>query len=206
MMPGEEGLGEQVTVLLERIRRRDEAAIGQLIEQLTPTVQRYVRVRLHAAHFRAAIESEEIVQSVFKSLFVHLDLGTLRSNNEYQLLKMIRIMVRNKLAEHLRHRESPIRDHRRVVPLDLQPPPPQVCPTPSEEVSHAELLKMARDRLDSREAELVELRLNGKSWNEISTITGRTSASERQCLSRAVERICSELGLPTSAGRPIDDD
>ena len=72
-------------------------------------------------------------------------------------------------------------------------------PTPSQEVADRELLAEAVRRLSAEERQLVELRRQGHSWDEIAALVGDTSVALRKRLSRALDRITRELGLAESA-------
>src|SRR5437764_218345 len=66
---------------------------------------------------------------------------------------------------------------------------------PGEIVADRELLKKFRECLSQEERQLAEWRSQGASWAEIATHLGGTPDARRLQLSRAVDRVASELGL-----------
>jgi DNA-directed RNA polymerase specialized sigma24 family protein len=62
-------------------------------------------------------------------------------------------------------------------------------------VAGKELLEEARQRLSQEERQLIDLRHEGLSWEEIATALGGSPGARRMQLSRAMDRIARELGL-----------
>jgi RNA polymerase sigma-70 factor (ECF subfamily) len=68
-------------------------------------------------------------------------------------------------------------------------------PTPSSVVAGKELLEQARQRLSEEERQLVELRGQGLSWEEVAASVGGTAGARRNQLARALDRVAQELQL-----------
>jgi DNA-directed RNA polymerase specialized sigma24 family protein len=68
-------------------------------------------------------------------------------------------------------------------------------PTPSQQVAARELLHQARQRLSAEERRLLELRQEGRGWDEVAALVGGNPEALRKRLARAVERVAGELGL-----------
>jgi DNA-directed RNA polymerase specialized sigma24 family protein len=52
-----------------------------------------------------------------------------------------------------------------------------------------------RQRLSEADRQLVELRSQGRSWDEIALSLGGTAGARRNQLARALDRVAAELNL-----------
>jgi DNA-directed RNA polymerase specialized sigma24 family protein len=68
-------------------------------------------------------------------------------------------------------------------------------PSPSSVVAGKELLDEVRQRLNEEERQLVELRSQGLSWEEVAASQGGTAGARRNQLTRALDRVAVELGI-----------
>jgi RNA polymerase sigma-70 factor (ECF subfamily) len=58
-----------------------------------------------------------------------------------------------------------------------------------------ELIAEAKKKLTPEEQQLVDLRSEGKSWDEIAIELGGTAQARRMQLARAMERVTESLGI-----------
>ena len=126
----------------------------------------------------------DICQSVFAIFFVRVAAGEYDLKEPDDLIKLLLTMTRNKLAEKMRHQHRLRRDSRRTVGGR--------DPTPSSVIAGKE---QARRRLSEEECQLVELRGQGLSWEEVAASVGGTAGARRNQLARALDRIAQELRL-----------
>ncbi len=181
---------------IRRIRAGDSEAARELLQQYEAAIRLEVRLRLRDSRLRRLFDSMDICQSVLGSFLVRAAAGQYDLDEPEQLLKLLVVMVRNKVAYHARRQQTKARDHRRNVAI--APDHWQVAaadPSPSEVVAGRELLHEFRQRLSEEERHLADLRAQGKGWAEIATELGGTAQGRRMQLTRAVERILRQLGL-----------
>jgi RNA polymerase sigma-70 factor (ECF subfamily) len=186
--------------LIRRVRAGDQEAAADLLRTYEPAIRRAVRLRLGDARLRRVMDSQDICQSVFASFFLRAASGQYEVETPDQLIRLLAVMARNKVAKQLQGQRAACRDQRRV---SAQPIEEQGVansdPTPSREVSARELLNEAHRRLSPDERQLVELRHSGHDWAEIAGMVGGTPEALRKKLSRALARVAEELGLDKSS-------
>jgi RNA polymerase sigma-70 factor (ECF subfamily) len=181
--------------LIDRLRRGEQAAATELVERYESAIRRAVRFRLNDAGLRALLDSMDICQSVLHSFFIRAASGQYEIDNPEQLLKLLVAMARNKLASQARRERAERRDHGRTKALSHSAELIARTPSPSHQLAARELLQAAHRQLSPEERQLVELRNEGRSWDEIATLLGDSSVVLRKRLSRALDRVARQLGL-----------
>jgi RNA polymerase sigma-70 factor (ECF subfamily) len=112
------------------------------------------------------------------------------------LVRLLMTMARNKLASSARRVLAQKRDgQRRDVDAPLLNQVADGSDTPSRIVSMLELIAEAKKKLTPEEQQLVDLRSDGKSWDEIAAELGGTAQARRMQLARAMERVTESLGI-----------
>jgi RNA polymerase sigma factor (sigma-70 family) len=181
---------------IRRIRAGDADAARELVRRYEPVVRLEVRLRLADPRLGRAFDSMDICQSVMASFFVRAAAGQFNLEQPQDLIKLLVVMARNKLAFHVRKERAERRDNRRV---EIVPPEQleeaRAAPSPSEEVSGRELLAAFRQRLSDEERQLADRRARGEGWAGIAAALGGTAAARRKQLERAVDRVARQLGL-----------
>jgi RNA polymerase sigma-70 factor (ECF subfamily) len=184
------------TTFVQRLRAGDEQAAVELVRHYEPLIRREVRLHLDQQLCRL-FDSLDISQAVMLSFFVRSAAGQYDLERPEQLLNLLLAMARNKLASAARREHRQRRDQRRSVSTGAdalaQVTDPQ--PTPEEMVAGAEMLQRVRQRLSDEERQLVDLRGDGLSWEEIADRQGGTAQARRMQLARAIDRVAGELGV-----------
>jgi RNA polymerase sigma-70 factor (ECF subfamily) len=186
--------------LIRRVRAGDARAAAELVHQYEPVVRLEVRCRLRDPRLRQVVDSMDICQSVLASFFVRAAAGQYDLDRPENLVRLLVVMARRKVAFHARKQRAQRRDNRRAEPLHeeaLSTAAPE--PSPSERVGGQELLEEFRRRLTEDERRLAELRAQGREWAEIAAEVGGTPQARRKQLERAVERVAQELGLDAAS-------
>ncbi len=181
--------------LIRRVGSGDEQAAAQLVRDFEPVVRRVLRSRLRGAGARREFDSMDICQSVFAIFFVRVAAGQYDLKEPDDLIKLLLTMTRNKVAEKMRRQHRLRRDSRRTVGGVEELALAGRDPTPSSVVAGKELLEQARQRLSEEERQLVELRGQGLSWEEVAASLGGTAGARRNQLARALDRVAQELRL-----------
>jgi RNA polymerase sigma factor (sigma-70 family) len=181
--------------LIHKIRSGDEQAATRLVQDFEPVIRRVLRARLRNAGGRREFESMDICQSVLGTFFVRVAAGQYDLKEPDDLIKLLLTMTRNKVAEKMRRQHRLRRDSRRTVGGVEELALTGRDPSPSSVVAGKELLEQARLRLSAEERQLVELRGQGSSWEEVAASLGGTPGARRNQLARALDRVAVELRL-----------
>ncbi len=186
---------EQFNNLILRIRagRRRGDGAGAPLRERHPTR------RAHPPSGRAlrrVLDSMDICQSVLASFFIRTALGQYELDSPEQLLHLLTSITRNKLINQAKRLHTKRRDISRVASIgDDTDRVLDQASDPSEQASAKEILEKVRARLTDDERFLAEQRALGRGWKEIAAEVGGTDVALRKKLTRALDRITSELGL-----------
>jgi RNA polymerase sigma-70 factor (ECF subfamily) len=186
----------QFQELMRRVRARDEEAAGLLMRRYESAIRRVVRIHLRDSRLRRVLDSMDICQSVLATFFVRTALGEYELETPEQLLHLLASITRHKLTNQANKLLSQKRDLRRNASLpDRDDSTVDPASDPSEQASAKEILEKIRTRLDEDERYLAEQRALGRGWKEIADEVGGTDVACRKKLTRALDRVMSELGL-----------
>jgi RNA polymerase sigma factor (sigma-70 family) len=182
---------------VRRVRAGDEQAAAELVSRYEPLIRREVRLHLEDQRLCRILDSMDVCQSVLASFFMRTSAGQYDLTRPEQLVRLLVTMARNKVVSAARHQHRQRRDSRRAVAggSALLATIVDRGPGPSELVAGQEMLARMRRSLSPGELHLVELRNEGLAWGEIADRLGGTAQARRVQLSRALDRICLELGL-----------
>jgi RNA polymerase sigma-70 factor (ECF subfamily) len=193
--------------LIRRIRAGEAPAAAELVRRYEPVVRMEVRCRMRDPRLRQQVDSMDICQSVLASFFVRAAAGQYDLDQPENLIRLLVVMARRKVAFQARRQRAQRRDVRRVAALHEEAGNlPTSDPSPSELVAGQELLDEFRRRLSPEERQLAELRAQGREWAQIAAEVGGSPQARRKQLERAVERVAQELGLDeAAAGEPLQE-
>jgi len=178
------------------VRAGDARAAAELVRQYESAIRLEVRLHLRNSRLRRVLDSMDVCQSVLASFFVRAAAGQYDLEQPAQLLKLLVVIARNKVADQVRKERAQRRDNRRVENVD--PRELELTAgghTPSQLVAGAELLQAFRQRLSAEERRLADLRAQDRGWAEIAAEVGGTPEARRMQLTRAVDRVARQLGL-----------
>lgn len=178
--------------LMARLRRGDPRAAEELVARYQPTLLRLIRVRRVDRRLSRAQSESDIFQAVMASFFVRATLGQYDLTGPEDLLRLLAIMVRNKVADEARRKDLG-RDAEELEGAAAAVPAPG--PSPSVVAATRELAAAARARLPADLREVLALRDESLGWNEIATRVGGTPEGLRKRWTRAIDDIARDLGL-----------
>jgi DNA-directed RNA polymerase specialized sigma24 family protein len=182
--------------LIRLIRAGDEDAAARLTHRFEPFIRRFARFRMrnrsNHRRLRPELDSGDICQSIFKSLFVGLKHGRFELDQPEQLQKLLSAMVRIKVASKARRVSVTLREI-----LDLDAPQQRVDsgPGPEKVVDDRDLLDMILKKFAPDELDLLVRRLHDQPWPAIAEAVGSTSEGLRKKLARALERVRDHAAL-----------
>jgi RNA polymerase sigma-70 factor (ECF subfamily) len=180
--------------LIDRLRQNDPDAAARLWRQYVRRLVGLARRRLDA-RLRPKVDPEEVVQSVFRTLFRRLADGEFDLADRHGLWALLVRITLRKCGQQLEHFQALCRDFQREVPL---PEPARgdegegagelaaAGPPPAEEAALDDLTVQVRRRLGSPlKVRIFELALAGYTVPEIS--------AEARYYQRGVERVRAEI-------------
>jgi RNA polymerase sigma-70 factor (ECF subfamily) len=179
---------------IRRIRAGDDQAAQELVERYEPVIRCAVRLRLRDPRLYSRFDWMDICQSVLASFFVRAAAGGYDLQQPDQLLRLLVVMTRHKLADQERRHRAEMRDCRRLAACDpAYLDGRSAAPSPSRLAAGREMLAEVRRRLSEEERVLVDLRTEGCEWAEIATRLGGTAEGRRKQLARALDRVEQQL-------------
>jgi RNA polymerase sigma-70 factor (ECF subfamily) len=180
---------------IRRIRAGDDQAARELVERYEPVIRCEVRLRLRDPRLYSRFDWTDICQSVMASFFARAASGDYDLRQPDQLLRLLVVMTRRKLANQGRRHCAGMRDCRRLQSCDpaYLEGQPAAAPSPSRLVAGRELLDEFRSRLSEEERVLADLRAEGREWAEIAAKMGGTAEARRKQLARAIDRVQQQL-------------
>lgn len=191
-MPNEPDISD----LIARAKAGDETAIREFLTRFEPEVRMMVRGRLPRM-LRTQFDSMDFVQAVWQSFFADLRSSSRHFENVHHLRGFLAGVARNKVYEehrrltrtkkHALAREQSlyVRRGSREVELALISPEP----TPSQAVQASDRLAQLVARCSPLEAQIITLRHQEMTFDEIARRTGVSERSVRRIIDEARERM-----------------
>ncbi len=148
--------------------------------------------RLHLdGRMRAKVDPEDVLQSVYRSFFVRHGEGQLELEGWDGLWSLLTVMTVRKCGHHRERFFAAKRDLRREDAAGSDTPevaaPRQ--PGPDEAATLADLLETLLAGLDNRSRQVVSMRLQGHTLEEIAAAAGVTDRTVSNVLGRLRERL-----------------
>jgi len=191
-MPNEPDISD----LIARARAGDEAAIREFLTRFEPEVRVMVRGRLPRM-LRTQFDSMDFVQAVWQSFFADLRKGPRHFENVHHLRGFLAGVARNKVYEEhrrltrtkkyalAREQRLYVRRGSREVARELISPEP----TPSQAVQASDRLAQLVATCSPREVQVIVLRHQGLTFEEIAARTGVNERSVRRIIDEARARM-----------------
>lgn len=186
----------EISDLIARAKSGDETAIAEFLSRFEPEVRMMVRGRLPRM-LRARFDSMDFVQAVWQSFFARLRTNSQHFETVHHLRGFLAGVARNKVYEehrrltrtkkHALAREQSlyVRRGARDVELDLVSPEP----SPSQAVQASDRLAQLVAGCSQLEAQVITLRHQGMTYDEIAGRTGVSERSVRRIIDEARERM-----------------
>jgi RNA polymerase sigma-70 factor (ECF subfamily) len=187
---------EDFAGLLARVRSGDQEAASVLLHRFEHDVRMMVRVRLPRA-LRSQFDSMDFVQAVWQSVLTGPNQDLDRFANEKHFLGFLSGVARNKvLEEHRRRTQTRKYDVGREEPLFIRRGDREVLrevatpdPTPSQKVQEKDRFRQLVADRSPQEAEIIELRRRGMTFEEIAEQTGLNERSVRRVIEALRQRL-----------------
>jgi RNA polymerase sigma factor (sigma-70 family) len=175
--------------LIARVKEGNEVATRQLIERFGPEVQMMVRRRL-PARLRSQFDTVDFTQDVWSSVIADCRERSDPFEEPGHLLGFLAAVVQNKVTQEFRRRTRTrkyditreeslyVRKGDSVVPRDLE----GSDPTPSEEAQAGDRLEQLVAGRSPMEVQIVQLRRDGLTYEEIATRVGLHEKAVRRVI------------------------
>jgi RNA polymerase sigma-70 factor (ECF subfamily) len=190
-------MSTDLDALLDRLCAGDDAAAAEAFTRYAPHLRTVVRRRL-SAPMRARFDSMDIVQSVWADLVKGLRRGEWRFANAGQLRAFLVKATRNRFLNRVRRhrrsleREQPLPEGAAALP-SAQPPPLEVAQ------AH-DLWEQMLAACPPRHREVLRLKRQGLTSEEVAAQTGLHPSSVRRILYGVAARLARAHGAaPPSA-------
>jgi RNA polymerase sigma factor (sigma-70 family) len=184
--------------LMGGVRAGNEDAARELVERYEPALRRAIRTPLMRYRLNRVLDAADISQVVLASFFKRAIAGHFQLEEPHQVLRLLVTMARRQILNEARRYRASRRDRRRedeylsehqlnsLVDRGL---------SPSMIAMVNELAEETFRRFTIAERYLVEQRLLGRSWGELSGEIGGSPECVRKRFERALYRVARELEI-----------
>jgi RNA polymerase sigma factor (sigma-70 family) len=169
--------------MLDRYRNGDQAAATAIYDRYYDRVVRLARNEIGSL-LRRVVTPESVAMSVLDSLIKGIGRGY-GVDASGSLSAPIRVITKNKVRSLWEYWTAKIRDIRQLIYADRLPEPTPRNQSPDASVILADLLDHIRSLLPADLFEILTLRLEGLSHNEIADRLGVT----RQTVTRKLKQL-----------------
>jgi RNA polymerase sigma-70 factor (ECF subfamily) len=185
--------------LVARWRKGDQQAAQQLFERYVSQLVALARSRL-STQLAQRIDPEDVVQSAYRSFFVHSREGRYEFQHGGDLWRLLVATTLHKLHDQIKHHKA----QKRAVEAEqgygsedslfgISPETLSREPSPVEALAVADELQGVMRDLDPLQRRVLELRLEGHNVDEIAAATERCPMTIRRVLERIKKRLDHEM-------------
>ncbi|MCC7423235.1 MAG: sigma-70 family RNA polymerase sigma factor [Planctomycetaceae bacterium] len=190
---------ERWTQLIEGLRRSDDDVLREFYDRYDGALHLIVRRRLSPAFLRR-FDSDDVVQSTLRTFFRRVQTGDLEMQQGQRLWNLLCAIALTKLREKVRFHSRMQRAVQRECSLqrpsgaaDLGSAPVVPACDPSTDVDFADAFEAILKSLDEKDRVLVDLRLQGRSNQEVADELGVSDRTVQRMLTRLAEKFESVL-------------
>ncbi len=174
--------------LIQRLREGSGTAAREVFDRYVERLLGLAKRRI-GARMNSRLDPEDVVQSVFRSFFSRMKNDQFQINAEDDLFKLLVRITVNKTLRQIAHHRAAKRDpgHETAQGSDAQDMLMQVMdaePTPETVVTFMDHLEHFLKQLPKQDREILELRLQGFSTEEIAQKLGSYDRKIRRVLER----------------------
>jgi RNA polymerase sigma factor (sigma-70 family) len=182
--------------MMARLRAGDNDAAAQVFNRFANRLIELARRRLDP-QIRQKLDPEDVLQSVFRSFFVHQAAGQVTGLESWDnLWAWLVVITMRKCGRRIEYFHSASRDVQREIPTPLSDDDSSADsgtssdePTPSEAAMLTETVEQLMNNLEGRHREILALSLQGYTAVEISTHVGCTERTAFRVLKRVKEML-----------------
>jgi RNA polymerase sigma factor (sigma-70 family) len=186
--------------LFAKLRSGDEAAVGEFCRRYGPLLERLAERRL-AGGLRRRVGPDDVAQSVCRTFVRRAARGEFEIADGGALWSLLCAIALTKIREqarfHLRHKRS-LRDERHFDSVDGSgdrrlPESADVGPAPDDAAEAADVFDRLVAAFDEEERQIIELRLQDFTLEEIAARMECSERTVRRFMKRVQERLAGML-------------
>ena len=174
------------------VRDGDEQAAAELYDRYARRVFGLVRAKL-GRQLGSMTEPEDIVQSVFRSVFRGMQSGSYDAPPGSTLWNLLAVISVRKLSSRANHFSAQRRDTKRNVSLESDSDGMEVAIEQATAEFFEVCLQEALDMLRPQHREILALRIEGHSIDDIRSITGRSRRTVERSLQQSRAQLAESL-------------
>jgi RNA polymerase sigma factor (sigma-70 family) len=186
---------EQIDSLLERLNGGDTDAAEQVFRIYEPYLRILVRRRIRAA-LRAKFDSMDVVQSVWADILEGVRGAGWHFSDRAHLQAFLVRLARNRFLDRCRKHKHAVELEQPLAESAPAGALPSTQPRPSQIAQRNELWDRMLELCPPAHHEVLRLKGQGLTLNEIASRTGLHPSSIRRILYGLAERFASKGGLP----------
>jgi len=200
-------MDQESVVLLQQCRSGDADAADRLYHRYVNRLLKLAREHL-SPRLARRIDPEDVVQSAYRSFFVHTQAGEYVIGQSGDLWKLLAKIAMNKLLGQVEYHAAAKRAVSRESG-EVGEPRPDVMdlvardPSPEQVVTLADELEGILRGWAIDDRRIIELRLQDHTIEEIAATTGRPARTVRRVLARFKEALTKQWSEPGDLVSPI---
>ena len=199
VVDGDNPVADDVSIqLLERVRTGDEQAAADLFDRYVNRLIGLTRNRLSGKLARR-VDPEDIVQSAYRSFFLRAQDGQFTLERSGDLWRLLTAITLNKLRMQAKYHGAQKRsmgDEESIASGSMYGVAPERVatePTPDDAAALEEQLERIMGALKPLERQMLEMRLQSYTIDEIAAEVGRSERTVRRLLDRLKTYLEQEL-------------
>jgi RNA polymerase sigma-70 factor (ECF subfamily) len=190
--------------LLARFRQGDQYAADALFHRYVGRLTALAQKRL-SERLARRVDADDIVQSAYRSFFLHARDGAYTLQESGDMWRLLVAITLNKLRRQVERNTAGKRamSHEQHFDADgsvaLRPEAVASDPTPEEALSVVEEVEALMEGLTPIQCQMLELRLQGHTVDEIAEQVNRSERGVRRLLDKVKEKLHQRLADSTRA-------
>jgi RNA polymerase sigma-70 factor (ECF subfamily) len=176
--------------LLEKLNEGDDQAAQEVFLAYEPYLRMVVR-RLLPDRLRTKFDSIDVVQSVWADVLQGFRTGDWQFTNVHQLKAFLVKATRNRFIDRVRRHRSALEHERSLETIDQEHPSVAQEPRPADAIEAEELWERMLVLCPPDHREVLRLKRQGCSLDEIAAQTGYHSSSVRRILYDLARRLAA---------------
>lgn len=182
-------MDEESVNILQRLKDGDKDAATELHDRFAHRLIALARSRISKKLARR-VDPEDVVQSVYRSFFANADDDRYvfeKSGDMWRLLSSITVnKVLRQVQKHTRKKRSINAEQSVMTPTSMGLPPEMLAsgPSPSDALTMIEEMESVMGELDQQQRQVLELRLQGRSTEQIAREFNKSERTIRRTLEK----------------------
>lgn len=192
-------MSDSLQALFPHLQACDEQAAADIFNRFASRLIALARTRLDD-RFRAVVDPEDVMQSVWRSFFRRQQAGEFHFERWDDVWSLLVLMTVRKCARTANALRAARRDVNRQISASGNSEDASASwqfmdrqPQPEEAAMLAELVAQLMEKLDERQRQILTMRLQGYTIEEISEEVGRTERTVIRILNHIREQLRSPL-------------